>query len=266
MPSTQQQQNDAAGETQPAVDTQDKAATMSEIDSLLGITPEQATPPELEGGAATEQTVAEALAEAERPPDSGESRKTVKPPKTLNELAERTGIKVEDLYAIEIPASEDGGESQSFGSLKDLAASESDHAGRELQLEERRVKFGHDQAKARAELEIVLKSLPEGAIKPEVLAQARREREVMLDREAVRVLDVIPEWSNDDIKRADLVGIGEHMEQYGYEKGHVDQVADHRMLRYMRDNFKRMKLVEKALSGVKPVKQIPKSRASPPAP
>ena len=87
----------------------------------------------------------------------------------------------------------------------------------------------------------------------------------MLDREAVRVVDVIPEWSNDETKRADLDSIGEHMEQYGFDKDHIDQIADHRMLRYMRDNFKRMKLVEKALAGVKPIKQIPKSRTSPPA-
>ena len=170
MPLTQQQQNDAGGVSPAALDTQDKAATMSEIDNLLGLTPEQDTPPKVDGGTATEKTVAEALAEAEGPTDSGESQKTVKPPKTLSELAERTGIKVEDLYAIEIPAAADGGESHTFGKLKDLAASESDHAGRELELEERRVKFGNDQAKARAELEIVLKSLPEGAIKPDVLA------------------------------------------------------------------------------------------------
>ncbi len=261
-----QPQNDAAGETPPALDTQDNAAKIAAVDNLLGIDSEQAPPPEKAGtDTETDKTVSDLLAEAERPTDSGETQKTVKPPKTLNQLAEMTGIKVEDLYAIEIPASEDGGEGHTFGKLKDLAASESDHAGRELEFEERRVRFGNDQAKARAELEIVLKSLPDGAIKPEVLAQARKEREVMLDREAVRVLDVIPEWSNDDAKRVDLAGIGEHMEQYGFEKNHIDQIADHRMLRYMRDNFKRMKLVEKALSGVKPVKQIPKSRTSQPA-
>ena len=268
MPLTPQEQSNAGAAAAPVLDLTDNAAKMSAVNDLLGLTAEETAKPEKaapDTDTEAVQTVSEALAKAEKPNDSGESRPTVKPPKTLSELSEMTGFKVEDLYAIEIPAVADGGESHTFGKLKDLAASESDFAGRELQLRERTVEFGNDQAKARAELEIVLKSLPEGAIKPEVLAQARREREVMLDREAVRVLDVIPEWSNDDIKRADLVGIGEHMEQYGYEKGHVDQVADHRMLRYMRDNFKRMKLVEKALSGVKPVKQIPKSRASPPA-
>ena len=250
------------------LDTQDNAAKMKAVDDLLGIETEETAKPEKakpDVDTGTELSVSEQLAEAEKPPDSGKPQEPVKPPKTLLELAELTGIKVEDLYAIEIPAAEDGGESQSFGKLKDLAAGESDFAGRELQFEERRVQFGNDQAKARAELEIVLKSLPEGAIKPEVLAKARKEREVMLDREAVRVLDVIPEWANDEVKRADLAGIGEHMEQYGFDSGHIDQIADHRMLRYMRDNLRRMKLVEKALAGVKPVKPVPKSKATQPA-
>ncbi len=265
MPSTQQEPTKTDDNAKPALDTQDNAARMQAVNELLGVKPEETAKPEKDKpDAETEQSVSEALAEAEKPTDRGESQKTVKPPKTLLELSERTGIKVEDLYAIAIPAAEDGGESQTFGKLKDLAAVESDYAGRELQLAERRVKFGNDQAKARQELELVLKSLPEGSIKPEVLATARREREVMLDREAVRVLDVIPEWSNDEAKRTDLAGIGEHMEQYGFEKGHIDLIADHRMLRYMRDNFNRMKLVEKALAGVKPVKKVPKGGAQQP--
>jgi len=249
------------------LDTQDNAAKMAAVNDLLGIESEEGVKPEKvqpDSDTETGKSVSEALAEAEKPPDSGETQETVKPPKTLTELAELTGIKVQDLYAIEIPAAEDGGESHTFGKLKDLAASESDFAGRELEFTERTVKFGNDQAKARHELELVLKSLPDGAIKPEVLAKARKERELMLDREAVRVLDVIPQWENDEAKRADLAGIGEHMEQYGFDKGHIDQIADHRMLRYMRDNFNRKQLVEKALADVKPIKRVPRGGDSKP--
>lgn len=264
MPSTPQQQTPNDAQAAALLDPQDNAAKLTAVNELLGINteepakPEKVAPPDT----AADKTVAERLAEAEKPIDSGESQETVEPPKTLSELAEMTGIKVEDLYAIEIPASEDGGESQTFGKLKDLAAGESDFAGRELEFEERRVSFGNDQAKARQELELVLKSLPEGAIKPDVLAKARKEREVMLDREAARVLDVIPEWKDAEARRVDLAGIGEHMEQYGFDKNHIDQIADHRMLRYMRDNFNRKVLVEKALEGVKPVKLVPKGKGT----
>jgi hypothetical protein len=266
MPFTQQEQTQTDDERKPALDTTDNAAKMAAVNDLLG-NPEDTAHHESGAPAGDEgpgKSVSELLAEAEKPGDSGESQKPVIPPKTLSELAERTGLKVEDLYAIEIPASEDGGEGQTFGKLKDLAASESDFAGRELEFTERTVKFGNDQAKARQELELVLAALPEGAIKADVLARARRERDVMLDREAVRVLDVIPEWKSDDTKRTDLNGIGEHMAQYGFDKNHVDQIVDHRMLRYMRDNFARMQLVEKALAGVKPVKRIPKGGAAKP--
>ena len=266
MPSTQQQQTTPDDAQPPALDTRDNAAKMSAVDDLLGIPAEEPAKPEKvePTDKAADQTVAELLAEAEKPPDSGENQETVKPPKTLLELSERTGIKVEDLFKIEFALPGEG-EILTLGKLKDDFDSKSDFAGRELELEERRVKFGNDQAKARQELELVLQALPPDAIKADILAKARKERAVMLDREAARVIDVIPEWNNDETKRADLAGIGEHMEQYGFDKGHIDQIADHRMLRYMRDNLNRKTLVERALAGVKPVKPVPKGRTTQPA-
>ncbi len=253
---------DDASKLVPPANT-DKMAVVNE---LLGIEPEQdAKPEKAELDTETDKTVSELLAEAEKPPDSGENQKTIKPPKTLDELAEMAGVKVDDLYAIELPAQADGVENPTFGSLKDLAAQQSDFAGRELQFEERRVEFGNEQAKARKELELVLQSLPKDAIKPAVLEAARKERETMLDLEAVRTLDVIPDWKSDEAKRADLAGIGEHMEQYGFDKSHIDRIADHKMLRYMRDNYIRLKLVEKALAGVKPIQEVPKGKHTQPA-
>lgn len=245
--------------------THDNAAKMSAVNELLGVAVEEPAKPEkVAPQADAEKTVSESLAEAEKPSDGGESPKTIAPPKTLLELSEMTGIKVDDLYSLEIPASEDGGESSTLGSLKDDAAKKVDFAGRELQFEERRVSFGNEQAKARQELEVILKSLPDGAIKPEIMDRARRERELMIDLEAERVVDVIPEWNDEDVQRRERAEIGEHMEQYGFERGHINQLFDHRMLRYMRDNFRRMQLVERALAGVKPVKLVPKSTTTQP--
>jgi hypothetical protein len=264
MESTQSEQT--TQKAAEAVDSQDNAAKIGAIDELLGIEAEgQPAEPEKAKPTEPDTSLSEALAEAEKPPGDGESRKVAKPPKTLTELAERLEVEVKDLYAIEIPAAEDGGESHTLGSLKDEAAKQVDYAGRELALEERRVKLENDQVRARGELEVILSSLPPDAIKPDILKRAKAEREVFLDREAARVLDVIPEWENDQTKRDDLAGIGEHMAQYGFDKNHIDQVADHRMLRYMRDNFNRKRLVDKALAGVKPVKPIPQGTKRQPA-
>ncbi len=262
MPSTQQQP--AAEIVLPPLDVGDNAGKVEQVNELLGITNTETAPPETAmPEVPTELSVAEALAEGENLSDSGEIQKTVTPPKNLDELAEKLGVKVSDLYAIEFPVTQTG-ESRTFGELKDLQANESDFAGRELQFEERRVEFRNDQAKARQELELVLQSLPEGAIKPDILAKARKEREVMLNREAARVIDVIPEWKSDETKRADFSGIGDHLAQYGFDKSHIEQIADHRMLRYMRDNFVRMELVKNALSKVKTVKTVPKGGSSKP--
>ncbi len=245
-------------------DSQDNAAKIGRIDELLGLDAEPGAPEKAEP-TETGESVSEALAEAEKPTDGGESQEAVTPPKTLTELAERLGVEVADLYAIEIPAQAEGGENHTLGALKDEAAKKVDYAGRELALEERRISLENEQVQSRADLEIILNSLPPDSIKPEILDRAKREREVYLDREAARTLDVIPQWSNGELKRADLAGIGEHMAQYGFNDTHVDQVADHRMLRYMRDNWNRLQLVEKALAAVKPIKPIPKSKRSQPA-
>lgn len=247
------------------LDLKDNAAKIGAIDTLLGVESEGMAKPEKVEPTEAEQSVSEALAEGESPKPGGESQKPVKTPKTLKELSELTGLKVEDLYGIEIEAAEDGGESHTLGSLKDHAAKQIDYAGRELELSERRVKLESDQVKSRRDLEIILQALPPDSIKPEILAKAKKEREVYLDREAARVLDVIPEWSDGESKRTDLAGISEHMAQYGFEESHVAQVADHRMLRYMRDNFNRKQLVERALAKVKPTKLVPKGKKSQPA-
>ena len=269
MPSTRSEPtpNEAGDQApnKPVLDLKDNAGKIGAIDTLLGVESEGTAKPEKVEPAETEQSISEALAEGESPKPGGESHKPVKTPKTLQELSELTGLKVEDLYGIEIEAAEDGGESHTLGSLKDHAAKQIDYAGRELELQERRVKLENDQVKSRRDLEIILKALPPDSIKPEVMAQAKKEREVYLDREAARVLDVIPEWSDDENKRTDLAGISEHMAQYGFDETHVAQVADHRMLRYMRDNFNRKQLVDKALAKVKPTKLVPKGKKSQPA-
>ena len=88
---------------------------------------------------------------------------------------------------------------------------------------------------------------------------------MLLNREAARTLDVIPEWSNDETKATDKAGIAEHLKKYGFSENHLDLISDHRMLRYMRDNYNRMKLVEKAMAQVKDVTPKPKSSSTKPA-
>lgn len=252
-------------EATPVDGNADNAETLDAVTNILGVDP-TAKPvhsEKEEPGTLTEAIVE--LAADESPPDGGESPEPIKTPKNLEELAKRLKVEVKDLYDIEFPDPQTG-ESHTLGKLKDLLATNSDLTGRELQIEERRVTAENEQVQARADLEEILKALPPEAVSPEILAKAREQREAYLDREASRVLDVIPEWSNADTKREEWKAVQEHMADYGYTPSQVDQIADHQMVRYMRDNMRRKTLVDKALSTAKPVKKVAKSTSAKPTP
>jgi hypothetical protein len=204
------------------------------------------------------KSLSDELAEQSDLIESGsESKEPIIPPKNLNELAEKLGVEVKDLYGIEFPSSD--GESHTIGELKDLLANESDFSGRELEFSERKVKFDTQQATARQELEVILKSIPPEALTQDVLLRAQREVKQNSEREAAKTLDVIPEWSSGEAKSADMVKITEHMIDYGFDKGQIELLTDHRMLRYMRDNMNRKALVDKALGNVKASKKLQKA-------
>ncbi len=261
MESTQPQKTQS--ESNP-LDSTGNADKLAEVSELLGVVPEvTAERPEPEAESVSEAIVE--LATDESPTDSGESQEPINPPKNLDELAERLNIGVAELYKLELP-DPTSGESHTLGELKDMLANTADLTGRELELNERRVKQENEQVKSRQDLEEILKSLPPEAIMPEVLAKARLEREVYLERELVRVLDVIPEWDNAERKRTDWKGIQDHMAEYGYSPTQVDNIAEHQMIRFMRDAMINKTLIEKALARSKPVTRIAKSRAAKPAP
>jgi hypothetical protein len=80
------------------------------------------------------------------------------------------------------------------------------------------------------------------------------------------VLQVIPEWENETVQAADRVQIAEHMGKYGFDAKQLDIIVQHQMLRYMRDNARMAKMVERALGEVKTVNKVPKTTAPKVAP
>ena len=165
---------------------------------------------------------------------------------------------------MEFPASE-GGESHTLGELKDMLATESDHTGRDLELNERRIAFDSEQVKAKEELAIILRALPPEALTPEVLERVRAERDTHMAQEKQLLLQTIPEWNDVGVKQAELKDISAHMQDYGFQDGQIDLLSDHRMIRYMRDNMQRKQMVERALGKVTAGKKaVPKTKANKP--
>lgn len=184
----------------------------------------------------------------------GESQKTGKP-KSLDDVAERLGVEVKDLYDVEFKMGGDDGKTHTLGALKDAMAGQDS-------LEVDRLTFGEEKAKqesalmrAQSELTDIIAMLPKSAIKPELVRAITDRREQTLKREGSLTKDVIPEWKDEEVERKDRGEMQEHLSAYGYASNYLDNVLDHRTLKYIRDNMQRQQRIESALEKVKRVEK-----------
>lgn len=185
----------------------------------------------------------------------GESQAKGKP-KTVNDLAERLGVTVKDLYDVKFNLGNQAGgdgESRTLGELKDLASEYGQFEVDRMQFEESKTKRENEFIKAQSEMSELLSMLPKNAIKPELLQAVADKRAAILSREKGLTLKAIPEWSDEDTETADRTAMQQHLSDYGYSKSYLDSVTDHKTLKYIRDNMQRQKRIERALAQVKQV-------------
>lgn len=183
-------------------------------------------------------------------------------PTNFNDLAEKLGLKLDDLYKLEIAQAEDG-TPVSIEKIKDQYVKQVDFSIREIDFEERKTQQETEIIQAQEELRELMAALPEKAIKPEVLQKVRAKHEAQATIERRRTLEVIPEWQDEKTRTADLEGMSEHMKQYGYPVNHLERVADHRQIKYIRDNWQRELRIRKALAAVRAAKPNPTTRQKP---
>jgi len=183
-------------------------------------------------------------------PGGDESGDESKAPTKFNDLAGKLGVELDDLYALEI-TSADGAEPVTIEALKDMHAKQIDLDMRELQFEESRAESEQKLMQAQNELRELMAALPEKAIKPEVLEKIRKKHDQQVTIERQRTLDVIPEWKDAKRREADITGMAEHLQGYGYPVNYLQNVVDHKQLKYIRDNWQREQRIKKALAAVK---------------
>jgi len=203
---------------------------------------------ELLGGRETsEPTEADDAREVEGSPKAKKAKGEIK---TLHDAAERLGVKVEDLYALQVGLP--GDETKyTLGELKDAFAGRDDFTVQQLEWEEQRAKQEGDLLRSRNELTELLSLLPETALKPEVLSKIREKHGATLARERQLTLEVIPAWQDESVREADLAGIQDHLSRAGFPSGYLRNVSDHRTMRYIRENYLREKRINDALARVK---------------
>lgn len=193
----------------------------------------------------------------------GEERGSEEPkPTKFNDLAGKLGLELDDLYKLEVSQAEDG-TPVTVENLKDYYGKQADLSLREIEFEERRTKTEADLMQAQQELRELMAALPEKAIKPEVLQKVRDKHDAQMKLERKRTLEVIPEWSDEKKRTADLEGMSEHLKQYGYPTDHLERVADHRQIKYIRDNYLREQRIRKALEAVRAGKPNPTKPSTP---
>lgn len=171
------------------------------------------------------------------------------PLKSFNDLAGKLGMKLEDLYKLEVADSKTG-KKYTVEGLKGLLAEQDDFTVRSLQFDEKVRRKEADFTRAEQELEAVLKSLPPDAIKPEALAKVRRSREERVTLERQRTLEAIPEWGDETVRNTELKGIVEHLESYGLPAIFLLKNFEAGAVRFVRDSWKRAESIRKALESV----------------
>lgn len=189
--------------------------------------------------------------ESEAKPERAEKQGA---PKTLNDLAERLGVKAADLYALEIPHG-DNGESFTLGELKDIGATKDSLEVDRLNWEESKAKKEREFLRAQSELSELVSMLPKSAISQELLDNVARRRAATAEREEAATLRVIDAWQDGDVRAREEKQIDGMLEEYGLPRGYLNTILDHRVRALLRDSMLRKQRIEAALEQVKTVRK-----------
>jgi hypothetical protein len=214
------------------------------------------------------QELAAALAvEKDQSGDGGEQHpadktKSAKPkPKSIAALAETLGVDVKELYDVEVPSSRQGEKPYTLGRLKDLAAEQDDFTVRSLSLDEDRRRLESERVRSEQELREMLQSLPADALKPEMVEKRRAAIKTKQQQEHARLLDTVPEWRDEQTRLAELTGIAEHLNAYDIPESFLLLNFDHRLMRYVRENWQRKQRLEAALARVQERKPVTQAKS-----
>lgn len=228
------------------------------------------TPPSIPGLSAPSpdplQILADALKSSEGAPKPvPPKREKGKPPKNLEALAHELELDVAALYDIEVPSAREGEAPFTFGKLKDLAAERDTLA---IDALRRDSEFNRQQSEliaAQNELDAFVSSLPKEVLKPEVLKKFREKYEQTLASERSRTLDMISEWRDPTVRAREIEQMVTYLEANGFPRHFLTHVHDARMIRFIRNNWRRDAALQAALEKVKEVKPTtpPKSRPTP---
>lgn len=243
---SEQQNEQAAG-----ADNQAEAASEPGIQSLAELL-------QAEEEASTDDHEAAGADKEAEPGGSHEKAELTK----FNDLADKLGISLDDLYQLQVTSSEDG-DAITIEQLKDMHKGKSEFELNQLEWEEQRIAQEQELTRARAELQELFAVLPQKAIKPELLEKIRSKHNAQVVKEREKTMQLIPVWKDEKVREADIAGMAEHLQGYGFPVDYLQSIVSAQQTKYIRDNWQREVRVRKALEQVRAGKpgKTPASKA-----
>lgn len=180
----------------------------------------------------------------------GEDQKEAKL-ETFDDVAAKLGVDASDLYKLAITQPGDGEDRVTIGELADIAKNKGQLELDRLEFDESKSKREADLMRAQQEINEIVSLLPKSAISKDLLTTIGKKMAQQQDRERGLTLSTIPEWKNEQLEADDRKAITEHLSTYGYADNYLEQVHDHRALKYYRDNMQRERNMTRALEAIK---------------
>jgi hypothetical protein len=140
-----------------------------------------------------------------------------------------------------------------------------------LQFDQHRREREGELLRVQNEIRELMQLIPREQLKPELIEKVRGQHESTMRRERQLTLEHIPDWRKDETRLADLEGMTELVQDYGFPESFITTVVDHRALKMLRDFYRMNKRIKEALAkvttppkkGMKPSGKGPKGPASP---
>ncbi len=153
---------------------------------------------------------------------------------SLNDLAEKAGVSVEDLYNAELALPDDRG-TITLEALKTGHTEAQRLKEKSQDLEQRTRDFENQQIQTRQELTELLKQIPREALSPELLQQVQEQHARTLEENRAALLQVKPDWEDPQVFQAAREQILGAVSDYGFTRVDLDSVVDYRLTKLLHD-------------------------------
>ena len=180
-------------------------------------------------------------------PEDGESHEEESKPVTLKQLAEALEVEPSAIYDVEL------GDGLTIGNLKDRFKDLQGIEALRADAEAFKTDSENELIRKRRELAVAQQNLGR-----EPTAQEQREAqqayESYVERETAETMRSIPDWREPSVLEGDREGMKGLLNENGISDVEFAQIADHRMVKFIRDAYKLKDRVANAGTEVKPGK------------